>query len=176
MSDKMIINGDELQLILERLCNQVLEGMAAGGNWAIVGIQRRGADLALRMRNILAQRGISLPCGSLDINLYRDDWTRLSDGIPRIGQSTIPFNPDGKTILLVDDVLYTGRTIRSALEALLDYGRPARVRLLALVDRGNRELPIQADYVGQNIATAPEQHIDVLLSGRDGQDAVLLRG
>lgn len=175
MREHTIINREELRLMLEELVNKILEERPQEGDWAILGIQRRGADLAVRIAQSLAKHGVSLPYGSLDINLYRDDWTRLADGIPHIGQSTIPFKLDGKTILLADDVLFTGRTIRSALEAMLDYGRPSKVRLLALIDRGHRELPIQADYVGKVLKTSPHEHVDVLLEERDGQEGVILR-
>ena len=111
--------------------------------------------------------------GTLDINLYRDDWTSLV-GKPQIGESNIPDNVDGATIILVDDVLYTGRTIRAALEALLDYGRPRKVELMVLVDRGHRELPIHADYVGRAVNTGRDEQVNVLLEERDGCDEVRL--
>ena len=109
--------------------------------------------------------------GTLDINLYRDDWTSM-DASPRVGQSNIPQDVTGVAVILIDDVLYTGRSIRSALEAILDYGRPSSVELLVLIDRGHRELPIQADYVGRTINTSREEHVDVLLEERDGKNEV----
>ena len=116
--------------------------------------------------------GAEVPLGSLDISFYRDDFlTHIS---PEVHETKIPFNVDGKRIVLVDDVLYTGRTIRAALEALLDYGRPRKVELLVLVDRGHRELPIQADYIGRSVDTRPQEQVDVLLEERDGRDEVLL--
>ena len=114
-----------------------------------------------------------MPLGTLDINLYRDDWTSLV-GKPSIGQSRITESVDEKVIILIDDVLYTGRTIRAALEALLDYGRPRCVELLALIDRGHRELPIHADYVGRVINTSRQEHVDVMLAERDGEDSLNL--
>ena len=117
--------------------------------------------------------GRKLPFGTLDINLYRDDWTSL-EGKPHIGQSRITAPVDNAEIILIDDVLFSGRTIRAALEALLDYGRPRKVELLVLVDRGHRELPIQADYIGRSVDTRPQEQVDVLLEERDGRDEVLL--
>ena len=137
------------------------------GSLMLIGIARRGADLAGLLR---------LPThatGTLDINLYRDDWTCPASS-PRVGPSRIPGPIDGRSVILVDDVVYTGRTVRAALEALLDYGRPARVELLALIDRGHRELPIQPDYTGLDLATRREDRVNVLLAERDGEDAVLL--
>ena len=140
----------------------------------LVGIQRRGVDLARRLAGLLeARSGASVPLGTLDINLYRDDWTTL-EGKPQIGISHIPENPDGRVVLLVDDVLFSGRTVRAALEAILDYGRPRAVELAVLVDRGHRELPIHADYVGRQITTERSWHVDVLLKERDGEDMVRL--
>jgi pyrimidine operon attenuation protein/uracil phosphoribosyltransferase len=120
-----------------------------------------------------ARLGREVALGSLDINLYRDDWTSL-DTQPMINRTELPFAVDDARIVLVDDVLYTGRTIRSALEAILDYGRPERVELLVLVDRGHRELPIHADYVGKSLTTGRDEQVNVLVSERDGDDAVML--
>jgi pyrimidine operon attenuation protein/uracil phosphoribosyltransferase len=140
----------------------------------ILGIQRRGVDIARRLDEILNERlGARLPFGTLDINLYRDDWTSLQ-GSPTIGTSSVPMPLEGKSIIMVDDVLFTGRTIRAALEAVLDYGRPRRIELLVLVDRGLRELPIHADYVGRKVETVESDYVDVFLSERDGCDDVVL--
>ena len=165
MSAHVILNREEISRTLDRLASQIYERHGQCDTLQLVGIQRRGVDLARRLAELLARRtGHPLPLGSLDINLYRDDWTSL-EGKPHIGQSDI---------LLVDDVLFTGRTIRAALEALQDYGRPRSVELLVLVDRGHRELPIQAMYVGRSVATRREERIDVLLEERDGLDEVRL--
>ncbi|SDF68802.1 bifunctional pyr operon transcriptional regulator/uracil phosphoribosyltransferase PyrR [Desulfovibrio legallii] len=169
-----LLDSQEIARILDRLASQVLERHAQCDQVMLVGIERRGADLARRLAALLGDRlGRAVPLGSLDINLYRDDWTSL-EGKPHIGQSCIPQGVDGRVVILVDDVLFTGRTIRAALEALLDYGRPSAVELLVLVDRGHRELPIQADYVGRTVNTSRQEHVDVLLTERDGQDAVRL--
>ncbi|MBD5648023.1 MAG: bifunctional pyr operon transcriptional regulator/uracil phosphoribosyltransferase PyrR [Desulfovibrio sp.] len=160
--------------ILERLAAEVLERHPGCRDLMIVGIQRRGVDLARRLAALLEARcGASVPLGTLDINLYRDDWTSL-EGKPHIGTSHIPEGPDGRVVLLVDDVLFSGRTVRAALEAILDYGRPRAVELAVLVDRGHRELPIHADYVGRQVTTERRWHVDVLLEERDGEDMVRL--
>lgn len=170
---KHILNAGDLALTLDRLASEIWERHHARKNLMIVGIERRGADLARRLAALIeARKGAPVPLGTLDINLYRDDWTSL-EAKPHIGQSHIPSSVDGKTIVLVDDVLFTGRTIRSALSALLDYGRPRLVELLVLIDRGHRELPIQADYVGQKITTSRNERVDVYLTERNGKDDVV---
>lgn len=174
MTSTQILEQSEMARILDRLASQILERHARCEDVMLVGIERRGADLARRLARILESRlSRPAPLGTLDINLYRDDWTSLQ-GKPHIGQSHIPDNVDQRVIILVDDVLFSGRTIRSALEALLDYGRPRAVELLVLIDRGHRELPIHADYVGRVVNTSRQEHVDVLLTERDGEDAVRL--
>jgi pyrimidine operon attenuation protein/uracil phosphoribosyltransferase len=171
---KDILGEKDIQRTVERLAMEVLEAHGDCSQLALVGVQRRGVDLALRLKAVLDQRlGRELPMGKLDINLYRDDWTRL-DVQPQINSTEIPFALDGADVLLVDDVLFTGRTTRAAMEAILDFGRPRRVELLVLVDRGHRELPIHADYVGKQIETLRGEHVDVLLKERDGRDKVCL--
>lgn len=170
----LLLEKDEMERILERLAAQVLERHPGCEGLMLVGIQRRGVDLARRLAvRLEARAGVRVPLGTLDINLYRDDWTSL-EGKPHIGTSHIPESPDGRVVLLVDDVLFSGRTVRAALEAILDYGRPRAVELAVLVDRGHRELPIHADYVGRQITTERDWHVDVLLEERDGEDAVKL--
>jgi Pyrimidine operon attenuation protein/uracil phosphoribosyltransferase len=143
-------------------------------NLALLGIQRRGVVIAARIREVLEKRlGHKLPFGELDINLYRDDWTTL-DSQPVIGPTNIPFDLSLYEVLLVDDVLFTGRTVRAALEAMGDHGRPQKVELLALIDRGHRELPIQADFVGKVIQTRRNDHVDVSVVEVDGNDEVFL--
>ena len=160
MNTTLLLEQHEMARMLERLASQIME--------------RHGADIARRLSALLEERlGHPVLLGTLDINLYRDDWTSL-EGKPHIGQSRIPASVDGRVIILVDDVLYTGRTIRAALEALLDYGRPMAVELLAFIDRGHRELPIHAEYVGRMVNTSRQERVDVLLAERDGQDAVHL--
>ncbi len=176
MESAILLHKDEMTRMLERLAYQVLEKHGDCASVMLVGIQRRGADLARRLAALLSarvRRPVAL--GTLDINLYRDDWTSLA-GKPQIGESNIPDSVDGATIILVDDVLYTGRTIRAALEALLDYGRPRKVELMVLVDRGHRELPIHADYVGRTVNTGHDEQVNVLLEERDGRDEVRLNG
>lgn len=174
MKDATLLHKEEISRILERMASQILERHGECAGLLLIGIQRRGADLARRLVLLLERRlRRPLDMGTLDINLYRDDWTSLA-GKPKIGQSAIPHKVDGADIILVDDVLYTGRTARAALEALLDYGRPRKVELLVLVDRGLRELPIHADYVGRHVDTSPEEQVNVLLEERDGHDEARL--
>ncbi len=174
MKNKTVLQADAFATTLENLTVQIVERHGSCENVMLVGIQRRGADLAQRLHTLLqARTGKKLAMGTLDINLYRDDWTSL-DAKPHIGQSNIVHAVDGMTIVLVDDVLYTGRTIRAALEALLDYGRPKKVELLVLVDRGHRELPIEANYVGCKVDTQVHEHVNVLVTEKDGKDEVLI--
>lgn len=174
MESTILLHKDEMARMLERLAYQILERHGDCRSVMLVGIQRRGVDLGRRLTALLSERlGRPVPLGTLDINLYRDDWTSLA-GKPQIGRSAIPDDVDGATVILVDDVLYTGRTIRAALEALLDYGRPRKVELVVLVDRGHRELPIHADYVGRSVNTGHDEQVNVLLEERDGIDEVRL--
>jgi pyrimidine operon attenuation protein/uracil phosphoribosyltransferase len=170
-----ILNAREMDRTLERLAFEIYERRGDDERLAIIGIQRRGADLAERIKKRLDERlGRKIPLGKLDINLYRDDWTTNLELAPTINCSEIGFDIEDASIVLVDDVLYSGRTIRAALEAILDYGRPRRVELLVLVDRGHRELPIQADYVGKKLDTLGDEHVNVLVTERDDEDRVCL--
>lgn len=174
MMEVTLLTREDMARTLERLAYQVLERHHDPEALLLVGIQRRGVDLARRLARILSERaGCDIPLGTLDINLYRDDWTSLS-AMPALGASSIPLPLEGRQVVLVDDVLYTGRTVRAALEAILDYGRPNRVELLVLVDRGHRELPIHADYVGRSVNTSRSEQVNVLLEERDGVDEVRL--
>jgi pyrimidine operon attenuation protein/uracil phosphoribosyltransferase len=173
--ERQLVTEHEMQRTIERLACEVLERMGDDNDFLLVGIQRRGVEIADRLRAIMeakTEKGFSM--GKLDINLYRDDWTSRS-GVPSINSTHLPVSIKDKDILLVDDVLFTGRTIRAALEAILDFGRPRSVRLLVLVDRGNRELPIQADFVGKKISTGVNEHVDVFVREVDGKDRVLVR-
>lgn len=170
-----ILTAAEMRLVEDRLVAQIMENHPKADNLLLVGIQRRGADLAARLEKMLAQKGRTPLLGTLDINFYRDDWTCRGVDMPRIGESFMPESPDGKIVILVDDVLFSGRTIRAALDAILDYGRPDCVELLTFIDRGHRELPICANYIGKNILTEKGEQVDVLLEERDGRDTVILR-
>lgn len=175
MKTTCLLEAEEMSRVLERLASQIVERHGNCEQTVLLGIQRRGVDLANRLSKLLeAKLGQKLPFGTLDINLYRDDWTTLHNR-PSIGESNIPTPLDNKKVILVDDVLFTGRTIRAALEAILDYGRPNQVELLVLVDRGHRELPIHADYVGRKINTARIEKVNVHTAERDGQDLVVLQ-
>ncbi|ADU63839.1 MAG: bifunctional pyr operon transcriptional regulator/uracil phosphoribosyltransferase PyrR [Pseudodesulfovibrio sp.] len=170
-----ILNARDMDRTLERLALEVFERRGEDERLVIIGVQRRGADLAERLKRRLDERlGRKIPLGKLDINLYRDDWTTNLELAPTINCSEIGFDIEGASVVLVDDVLYSGRTTRAALEAILDYGRPRRVELLVLVDRGHRELPIQADYVGKKLDTLGDEHVNVMVVERDDEDRVCL--
>lgn len=171
----LILSGKGMERTLDRLASELSERRGDDPRLVLLGIQRRGADLAERLKTRLDETlGRSIPLGKLDINLYRDDWTTLNIQ-PSINRTEIPFDIEGASIVLVDDVLFSGRTIRAALEAVLDYGRPKRVELLVLIDRvGLRELPIQADYVGKHVVTNGEEQVDVRVAERDREDKVCL--
>jgi pyrimidine operon attenuation protein/uracil phosphoribosyltransferase len=170
-----LLTPDGIDRSLRRISHEILEKNAASlDNLAIVGVLTRGVPLARRIsENLHRFEGLDVPVGSLDITLHRDD---LSDDDPEVKGSSVPFDVTGKTVVLVDDVLYTGRTARAAMEALLELGRPAAVRLAILVDRGHRELPIRADYVGKNVPTARGQRVLVNLEETDGEDGVIVVG
>ena len=159
---------------LVRLAHEIIENNADLSNIAIVGIRTRGEILAQRMvEHIREISGDDVSQGTIDVTFYRDDF-RTNLGSPKIGSSSILFEVDGKDVILVDDVLYSGRTIRAAMDDLFSFGRPSSVQLAVLVDRGHRELPIKADYVGKNYPTSLNEHIHVHVNEVDGEDAVLL--
>ncbi len=170
-----VLSPDDLDRSLRRISHEILERNASRlDSLALVGVLTRGVPLAYRIsRNIKQFEGLELPVGSLDITLHRDD---LEQEDPEVRGSDVPFDVNGKTVVLVDDVLYTGRTARAAMEALLELGRPAAVRLAILVDRGHRELPIRADHVGKNVPTARGQRVLVNLQETDGEDGVIVVG
>ena len=171
---RILLNAQQIEETLHSLAETLLEKYGDCETLALVGIQRRGVDLSLRLAEIMKKRlGHPVLTATLDITLYRDDWTTLSQK-PSVRPTHFPFAIEAKQLVLGDDVLYSGRTIRAALEALSDFGRPAKVELLVLVDRGNRELPIHADYVGTTVQTVPADRVDVLLVERDGIDEVQL--
>ena len=172
----VVIDGDRMGRTLTRIAHEILERNRGVEELALVGIRRRGVPLAKRIAAIIKEiNHHEVPTGALDITLYRDDLMRHAVGAqPVVGRTDIPFSIDDKRILLVDDVLYTGRTIRGALDALIEFGRPKSIQLVVLVDRGHRELPIKADYVGKNLPTSPEESVRVRLQETDGQDEVVL--
>ncbi len=170
----VVMDADRIGRSLMRIAHEILERNRGSENLALVGIRARGVPLAERLARALQEAGGgAVPTGSLDITLYRDDLMRLQVGPqPILRRTEIPFSLDGRIIVLVDDVLYTGRTIRAALDALIDFGRPSAIQLVALVDRGHRELPIRADYVGRNVPTSRQQTVQVHLTEIDGRDEV----
>jgi len=171
---KLLLTEDEIRRALTRIAHEVVERNAGTADVALIGIKNRGDILAGRVRESVADiENIQLPLGSLDITLYRDDLTRIGYA-PEVRRTELPFSVDDRVIVLVDDVLFTGRTIRAAMDALVDFGRPRAIQLAVLVDRGHRELPIRADYVGKNIPTALTESVHVLLTEVDGLDEVRL--
>jgi pyrimidine operon attenuation protein/uracil phosphoribosyltransferase len=173
-----VMDADRMSRAITRIAHEILERNRGVGELALVGIRTRGVPIARRLARALKEiNGDDVPTGALDITLYRDDLMRTAVGPqPVIRKTEIPFSIDDRKILLVDDVLYTGRTIRAALDALIDYGRPRAIQLVVLVDRGHRELPIKADYVGKNLPTSLGQSVQVRLLEVDGTDEVVIEG
>jgi pyrimidine operon attenuation protein/uracil phosphoribosyltransferase len=170
-----VMDTDEIRRALTRIAHEIMEKNHGAENLAIIGIQSRGVPLAYRLAGLIEQiEGTSVPTGSLNVALYRDDYaTRLAP--IAVGKTEITFDVTGRKIVLVDEVLFTGRTIRSALDAIMDMGRPDDIQLAVLVDRGHRELPIRPDYVGKNIPTARAEHVHVHLAETDGKDKVVIK-
>lgn len=167
----VVMDAEAISRAVTRIAHEILESNRGAERLALVGIVTRGAVLAEMLAEKIREiEGADVPVGTLDISFYRDDLaTRLN---PEIHRTDIPFAVEGRDIVLVDDVLYTGRTIRSAMDALMDYGRPCSVQLAVLVDRGHRELPIRADYVGKNVPSSRRERVKVYIGGLDGRDAV----
>ena len=174
MEDKVVLDRDDLRRTLRRIAHEIVEKNPGSNSLALVGIHTRGALLGRRLHDLVSElSGASVPLGDIDIAFYRDDIdARRSDAQPEVRSSHLDFDLTERTVVLVDDVLYTGRTARAAIDALFDYGRPDRVQLAVLVDRGHRELPIRPDYVGKNLPTAPEERVYVRLEEEDGVDEV----
>ena len=177
---RVVLDAEAIDRTLSRIAHEIIEGNDDLDEVALVGIHQRGVPLAQRLRRLIAERtGKELPLGQLDITFYRDDVHVRGGDAPRHSQpivrsTTLEFPLEGMTCILVDDVLYTGRTIRAAVEALFDYGRPARVQLAVLADRGHRELPIRPDYVGKNLPTSREERVNVRVTEVDGVDEVAI--
>ena len=175
MAERQIMNREGMGRAMSRIAHEILERNRGADDLLLVGIQRRGVPMAQRLSARLDDiEGATVPVGSLDINLYRDDLRERKRPRVRVHRTDLPVSIQGQRVVLVDDVLYTGRTIRAALDALNDYGRPTQVQLAVMIDRGHRELPIRADYVGRNIPTARNEIIAVRLDEIDGLDEVVL--
>lgn len=175
-AEKVILEGPDIDRILTRMTHEILEKHGITGDLVLIGIRTGGVFLADRIKaKILAIEGAHVARGDLDITLYRDDWTRIGHH-PIVQATELPFSLDGKDIILVDDVLFTGRTVRAAMDALIDFGRPDRIELAVLVDRGHRELPIQANYVGKYVETIHDATVNVYLEEKAGRDQVTISG
>jgi len=169
-----ILSADEMRRALTRIAHEILERNKGAENLALIGVHTRGIPIAQRLAAKLQElEGVDVPLGRLDITLYRDDLSEIAKQ-PIIRETEVPFDLARRRVILVDDVLYTGRTVRAALDALIDLGRPEGIQLAVLVDRGHRELPIRADYVGKNLPTAKSEVVKVKLTETDGADSVEL--
>lgn len=174
MGSKEIMTKEEMRKTLTRMAHQILESVRDTEEICLIGIQRRGAHLASRLSGLLAEAGKkNTQVGFLDITLYRDDLTTIND-YPVLQGTDISFDITGRRLILVDDVIFTGRTIRAAMDALIDLGRPKKISLAVFIDRGHRELPIQPDYTGKSVPTSKEEIIEVRLEEQDGSDSVLI--
>lgn len=168
---KQIIDENTFSRMLKRMAHEILEKNKGADNLVIIGIMKKGTYIAKRIHEHIKQiEGVNLPLGELDITSYRDDEQKKA-----VNNSQINFNIEDKNVILVDDVLYTGRTVRAALDALVDYGRPKRIQLATLIDRGHRELPIRSDYVGKNIPTSRKETVIVTLKEKDETDGVFIK-
>ena len=171
---KTVMNPAQLERALMRMAHEIIENTEGAVDLALIGMQTRGVHLAHRLAGCINRStDQEVPVGILDVTLYRDDF-RSRDKRPEVRPSDIPFEVDGRTLVLVDDVLYTGRTVRAALDSLMDYGRPLAIRLAVLVDRGHRQLPIRADFTGQEVRTAEGEEVVVHVKEEDGEDTVYL--
>jgi pyrimidine operon attenuation protein/uracil phosphoribosyltransferase len=169
-----LMDAAAIQRVLTRVAHEIVEKNKGAADLVLVGLRSRGVDIARRLSQRLKEiDGVDVPVGALDITLYRDD---LGKGGPQpaVRRTEIPFSIENKKVILVDDVLYTGRTVRAAMDGLMDLGRPRTIQLAVLVDRGHRELPIRADYVGKNVPTAKTEQVQVMLQEEDGMDRVVI--
>ena len=171
-SVRQVMTADEMRRALTRVAHEILEKNGGAEGIALVGILRRGAPLAERISALLQKiEGIEVPVGKIDIALYRDDYHHRQ---PVVGRTEIDFDITDRKVVLVDEVIFTGRTVRSAITALMEYGRPANIQLAVLLDRGHRELPIRPDYVGKNLPTSRTEHVDCRVVEMDGEDGVYI--
>jgi len=167
-----VMDSADMRRALTRIAHEIVERNRGVANLCLVGILRKGVPLAHRLSRLVSQiENTPVPAGGLDVSLYRDDYATRQ---PRLHRSEIPFDVSGKRLVLVDEVLYTGRTVRAAMDALMDLGRPASIQLAVLVDRGHRELPLRADYVGKNLPTSRNEWVDVRLQEIEGEDRVFI--
>jgi pyrimidine operon attenuation protein/uracil phosphoribosyltransferase len=172
--EKVVLDEDDIRRTLVRIAHEIVE-KNSDGDVALVGIHRRGAHLATRLHQLVSDLlDAEIAHGEIDIAFYRDDLTTRADASPVVHASHLPFRLEDHTVVIVDDVLFTGRTVRAGIEALFDYGRPARVQLAVLADRGHRELPIRPDYVGKNLPTARSERVNVRVEEIDGVDEVTI--
>jgi pyrimidine operon attenuation protein / uracil phosphoribosyltransferase len=172
---RRLLDADDLARMVRRLAHEVIEGNGGAADLVLLGVRTRGVPIARRLAAAIHTiEGVEVPVGELDVTLYRDDLA-LRAPMP-IGPTEVPVDVEGRTVVLVDDVLYTGRTVRAALDATSALGRPSRIRLVCLVDRGHRELPVRADHVGKNIPTSADESVIVRLSETDGVDEVVIGG
>jgi pyrimidine operon attenuation protein/uracil phosphoribosyltransferase len=170
-----VMDAVHIKRALARIAHEILERNKGAERLVLIGIRNRGDILAKRIQeHVKAIESVELPLGILDITLYRDDFTSINY-LPQIGKTEIPFDLNGKIVVLVDDVLYTGRTVRAALDEIIDFGRPKEIQLAVLVDRGHRELPIRPDYIGKNVPTSDNELVEVQIKEVDGIDKVIIR-
>ncbi len=170
----IVMDAMQIHRTIMRIAHEIVERNKGVENLILVGIQKRGVPLAERLVGAIEQfEGVRVPVGAIDITLYRDDLQMISQ-VPIVGETAIKDDITGRVIILVDDVLFTGRTVRAALDELIDFGRPSAIQLAVLVDRGHREFPIRADFVGKNVPTSPNETVEVLLTEIDGEEEVVL--
>ncbi len=170
----LIMDSTQMRRAVVRIAHEIVERNKGTAGVVLVGIQRRGVNLARAISAAIQQaEGAELPLGTLDITFYRDDLSTLGP-VPKVGRTDLSFDVNDKTVILVDDVLYTGRTVRAALDELMDFGRPCSIQLAVLIDRGHRELPIRPDYVGKNVPTSRKEIIKVMVEELDGREGVVV--